>query len=264
LLVLAAICSLPEATATAASRRLTYREAVGIAAERNPDVRSAAATVDAAVAKAKSAWGALLPQIQVQGGIMYWNDTLKSNFFDSSGVTPPPPPETAFEQWLMTSLLSTFTQSIVIREQLTGQLALQASQPLTSFFPLYQVFQMQRRAEDAARFDAHTTRDQVVKQAKVNYLELLRVMNLEQIARTAVEQVDAHRKVADSFYRAGVVGREQVLKAEVQLAQSREQVIRATAGVALLRSVLATSLGLDPAQEIEPVDESRIRRPGCS
>jgi outer membrane protein TolC len=86
------------------------------------------------------------------------------------------------------------------------------------------------------------------------YYRLLQAMRMAEVAQKSVENIDAQVKRAQSFYRAGTVGRNDVLRAQLGLAAAQQRLIQASGGVVLARGRLATLMGLPPDAAIEPAD----------
>jgi outer membrane protein TolC len=152
----------------------------------------------------------------------------------------------------------------------TGSVALQALQPLTPLYPLYEVYRIQGFAEDAARLTLAAAREQVRFRVAEAYFRLMAATRMAEVAQAAVETVEAHLKTARAFHEAGVVGRDDVLRAETALAKTRDGLSQAKAAVALCRAALNVLVGLpvnEPtvpsAQPADPPPEVRLSEEDC-
>jgi outer membrane protein TolC len=107
---------------------------------------------------------------------------------------------------------------------------------------------------DLAGLQRKATRRDVAFQVTEAYYRVLQAMRLVDVAQKSVENIDAQVKRAQSFYRAGTVGRNDVLRAELGLAAAQQRLIQANGVVVLARGRLATLMGLAPDAAIEPAD----------
>ncbi|MCK4468723.1 MAG: TolC family protein, partial [Desulfobacterales bacterium] len=78
---------------------------------------------------------------------------------------------------------------------------------------------------DLARFNEKITRQAVVFEANKVYFNLLKAQKLAAIAREAVTQISAHKDVAKNFYEVGMTPLNDLLKAQVELANARQDLI---------------------------------------
>jgi len=251
--------------ATRAPRPLSLEEALRIALERNPDVRLASVALEGAEAGVKAARGAFGPRLKVEGNVMRWDEPLEFSLGGGdagAGFMPPaecipagpdPPPSWCQVYRDLGTLLGGMTSGTTIRDQVTASLTVTAAQPITPLYAIYHAHRLRQHGRDAAVAQSAASRADVTSQVKQTYLRLLQISRMEEIARSAVEQITAHRDRAAAFQRAGLIGRNDVLKAGVALAQAREGQIKAQAGVALLRTRLNTLLGLPPHTPTQPI-----------
>ena len=94
----------------------------------------------------------------------------------------------------------------------------------------------------------------VLYQTAKAYFNLLRAQKARTIAAEALKQALSHLQTARSFFRNGVVDKNDVLRAEVQVAEVRQQLITAENAVELARSVLNNVLGINVNHQTEVVD----------
>ena len=245
-------------------------------ARRNhPDVGVAHAGVDGARAARKGIRGAFLPLLTLEGGIMRWDSELSVDFsstmgglFDLGGLSPSaiPAANTDFDRQLDQRLFGWFSalgsamgggEPVVVREAWTGNLSLTLTQPLT---PLYDIYHGHRAAElgvVAASRDLETTETDVALGVAEAYVAALKVQRLAEVARSAVEQLEANAARVRTLREGGVAERNDELKVEVALANARQGVIQAQAGLELSRAALAVQMGRSPNEEVVPVDLRR-------
>ncbi len=88
----------------------------------------------------------------------------------------------------------------------------------------------------------------VANEVAVSYYNVLRTHALRRTAREAVRRSEDQRDVARKLARGGVVEREQVLRAEVQLAESQRLLDTAEEGVGIAVAALNLAIGLKPGE----------------
>ncbi|GAB4361336.1 MAG: TolC family protein [Deltaproteobacteria bacterium] len=123
---------------------------------------------------------------------------------------------------------------------------------------------------EAARLREERTRELRAFEAVSAYLAARRAERLRTVAGESLETARAHRKVAGDLYELGVVAKNDVLAAEVQVANDEAARVTADNRVELSRSRLALAMGYPgdaavspapgpipvPAGEVPPLGES--------
>ena len=99
------------------------------------------------------------------------------------------------------------------------------TQPVFTGFSLINKYKIAGFSLDLARLNEKTTRQAVVFEANKVYFNLLKAQKLVTIAREAVTQISAHKDVAKNFYEVGMTPLNDLLKAQVELANARQDLI---------------------------------------
>lgn len=135
--------------------------------------------------------------------------------------------------------------------------SVEARQPLFAGGGIQANYETSRLAVEIARLEeAGTVRD-IVREVTVSYFNILKAERILLVARQSVEQLTAHREAAQHFYDVGLIPRNDLLYAEVELASSRQLLVRAENGVEMGKAKLNTVL----RREINaPVDIQDILR----
>jgi outer membrane protein len=111
--------------------------------------------------------------------------------------------------------------------------------------------------------ETESTRNRAALEFVVAYLDLLESDKLLQVSKEEVQLYEAHKKDAESLYNAGVVTRNEVLQADVTLADSRQRAV-STENLRSVRASRINSLLLLPlndnvqAEEVEASPASGI------
>ena len=108
---------------------------------------------------------------------------------------------------------------------------------------------------DTAKVQREAVIQNLVLNVKGTYFGILKAEKLEKVAREAVEQLKAHLRVAQAFYDEGMIAKHEVLQTEVEMAEARQNLIRAANRAEIVRSLFNKLLrrGLDKKVTIEDI-----------
>ena len=226
------------AARTAAAEPMTLAKCIDVALHGNPDITSANLEVEATTAQSKSARGGFGPRLHLDAGIQRWDKALPFNLGSLNSLLPPS---------------ATFPN---IRDQWTWSVGATLAQPLTSLWTIKEGYVLRQMGVDVAEIQRKSARRDVAFQVTEAYYRVLQAMRLADVAQRSVENIDAQVKRAQSFYRAGTVGRNDLLRAELGLAAAKQRLIQANGGVVLARGQLARLMGLPPDSPIDPADKT--------
>jgi len=115
-------------------------------------------------------------------------------------------------------------------------------------------YQISKLGAEVSRADKMTTIQNIVKDVKVAYFNILRSERILDVAEQSVEQLNAHRDIAQSFYDVGIIPKNDLLYAEVELAGGTRDLLRAENGVQIAKAKFNTILRLDINAAIEVED----------
>jgi outer membrane protein TolC len=226
------------AAETAAAEPMTLAKCIDVALHGNPDITSANLEVEATTAQSKSARGGFGPRLHLDAGIQRWDKALPFNLGSLNSLLPPS---------------ATFPN---IRDQWTWSVGATLAQPLTSLWTIKEGYVLRQMGVDVAEIQRKSARRDVAFQVTEAYYRVLQAMRMADVAQKSVENIDAQVKRAQSFYRAGTVGRNDLLRAELGLAAAKQRLIQANGGVVLARGQLARLMGLPPDSPIDPADKT--------
>jgi outer membrane protein len=208
-------------------RTLTLEEGLKIIAASGRDVKIAQSNEEAArsgVSLARSAW---LPQVNAYANQTWLRDQPHARF----GAVTVPTAQEQFESYGVT-----------------------ASQLLYDFGKT-------SSSVDAAKFNAQAREIETLRARNLSslefiltYYDLLEADKLLQVAAEEVKQYEAHKRDAEARFSAGVVTRNEVLQADVSLADSRQRFLVAENNRSL-RASRVNSLLLRPLNENVQAEE---------
>ena len=113
-------------------------------------------------------------------------------------------------------------------------------------------------AVDIAQLQTDRAFQTVANEVAVAYYQVLRTRALRHIAQEAVRRADDDLEVARKLARGGVIEREKVLRAEVQVAQTRRAVDQTEAAVGVAVAALNLAIGINVTWPTEVIETSDI------
>ncbi|NLA40787.1 MAG: TolC family protein [Smithella sp.] len=131
---------------------------------------------------------------------------------------------------------------------------IEARQPLFTGGGILANYQAFKIAEDSAQVEETARSLDVVQDVKIAYFNILRTQRLTKTAIQQVEMLAAHCDVAENFYRVGLIPKNDMLQAEVELANGRQTLVKAKNAVESTKARLNTLLKRDVLDAVEVVD----------
>jgi outer membrane protein TolC len=101
---------------------------------------------------------------------------------------------------------------------------------------------------------AAAAKQDLVLQVRVGYFTILRAEKFLEVAQQQVGQFEAQLELTEAFFRAGIVVKNDVLEAEVNLANARQSLIKAANNVATAKASFNMLLGREITSPFEVVD----------
>jgi len=217
---------------------MTLEESIKIALERNLRIHSAKEQVLASEFRTKAAFTDFLPK---------W--TAQYNYTHYSKPTT-----------IDTVLLSR-------RDPITGDLVSVPgtdrdvfnlgnviSQPIYSGGALTANYRLEKIGIDIAKGNVDIAKLDIVLQARVNYFNILTAEKAIDVARQAVKQFESQLEVSRAFFEVGIVAKNDVLQAEVRLANAVQALVTAESALALTKASFNTLLRRDINTPVKVVD----------
>jgi len=143
---------------------------------------------------------------------------------------------------------------IFLGPQDTFTFTLSVEQPLFTGGALITSYQLAKLGIDVARIQQIQAVMDLIRRVKEAYYAILKAEKILGVANQAVEQVTEHVKVAQAFYQVGLIPKNDLLEAEVELAQTKQDLIRAENGVSIANSKFNTELRRDIHEPVAIVD----------
>jgi outer membrane protein len=132
--------------------------------------------------------------------------------------------------------------------------AIEAKQPLFAGGGILANYQANSIGEEAALLEETAKTQDVVQDVKIAYFNILRAQRIQDAARQSVEMLKAHRDVAENYFNVGMIPKNDLLYAEVELANGKQVQMRAQNAVDLAKSRFNTILKRDILAPVEVID----------
>jgi outer membrane protein len=220
-----------------AGHALTLEEGLKIVAESGRDVAIARSDEDAARASVSLARSPWLPTVDLYGRETWLANQPAAKLPFTLPTTPgsPPPPD---------SIPNSQTQFLTY--------GIKATQILYDFGKTSSSVGAAEHGLKSREIEVDRVRNQAALDFIVAYLDLLESDKLLQVSKEEVQQYEAHEKDTQSRFAAGVITKNEVLQAEVTLADSRQRAVSAE-NIRSLRESRINSLLLRPLnEEVKP------------
>jgi len=221
---------------------LTLEESIKIALERSLFVKSAEQEIKAKEFEERSSKADFYPKLSTS----YTYTRLDEDTIDDARYTGYPyNPITGTH----------FSREVSPLETNNYEFNVTATQPLFTGWRLTTLRELASLGVDTAKIKKEAVIEDLVLNVKEVYFGILKAEKLEKVAIQAEEQLEAHLRVAQAFYDVGIIAKNELLQTGVQMAQARQDLIRATNLVEITRSVFNKLLrrGLDKKVKIEDI-----------
>ncbi|MGH9320933.1 MAG: TolC family protein [Vicinamibacteria bacterium] len=230
LTVLLSLVAVQEPAATTA-RRLTLREAMGLAFDRNLELARARAELPAAEANRRLLRSAVLPRLSVDGNLVR----------NSAEVSFGPPDDVR-----------------TILPLLSWDIRVNVSQPIFAGLRDLKAYRQSKIGIDVAREGIRGTSDQVLVDTSRQFLLALEAEALIDVEMRNLELAQNRLRQATDLFEAGETTRVDVLRAEVDIKAAERRVVEAERSRAVAVSELRIALALDEEFLLaEPSGEDR-------
>ncbi len=131
---------------------------------------------------------------------------------------------------------------------------LNVAQPVFTGGGLLANYRINKLGVAIARDDELAAEQDVVLEVKVSYFRILQTQRILEVAKQSLEQLQAHRDTAQSFYDVGLVPKSDLLYAEVQLANGEQFLVQSANRVEQAKAGFNTLLRRDINTPVEVED----------
>jgi outer membrane protein len=196
---------------------LTLKQSIGIALQKSPTLQSAQGAIKEAQYRRLGTVSDFLPQVNMQYS---YTRLDKAPYFSAPPLIPATQIGTRDNyNWTTSVTQPVFTGGALINSYLLAKLGV-----------------------DMAKVQFEQTKLDLVLQVREAYYSVLKAEKGVEVAQQAVQQLESHYTVAQAFFEVGIIAKNDVLQTEVQLAQRRQNLIKAENGLEVAWGVFNTLL----------------------
>jgi outer membrane protein len=152
-------------------------------------------------------------------------------------------------------------QSITIVNPDQPVFGVQATLPIDISGLLRAATQQAQFQEVATRLDINRTRNQIVLDVKSAFYDVLRAQALVAVATENLQNSEDRLSDAEKRFRAGVVARFDVIRAQTDVANAQQQLIQARSNVSLAIAILNNTIGIDVDTPTRVTDTGAVATP---
>ena len=228
------VLALPLAAAAVAAERLplSLDQAVAAGLAASPALHASRMKAEASAARAREVAAGRLPVFRLGAGYTLLSEVPPFQVTLPISPVPIVVSQNYFNNW---------------------NLRLSVQQPLFTGFRLEAGAESARLLEGSAAADLERDRAELVFAIKSAYWGLAKALEVEAVVGENVRQVAEHLKDVRAFFEQGLLVRNEVLRAELQLSNAELMAIDARDAVEVARTALANLIGLPLDAEIEPM-----------
>jgi outer membrane protein len=222
LVVLVLIVQSQTAFADNNSKPLSLADCINIALENSLVIRSADEGVIYAKAKKKEAGTGFLPMFSASYGYTRLSD---DPYFDFPGNPP----------YISPSTITTGTKDNYI-------LAFDVKQPIFAGGAIYYNYLANKIGEDVAGQEKRQNVLTVIEEVKTAYYSILKAAKVKDAAAKSVEMLQGHRDTAKAYYDVHLVPLNDLLRAEVEVANAQRNLLAAENAIEIANANFNTIL----------------------
>jgi outer membrane protein len=232
-------------------RPLSLRDSIAIALERNLTIRLATHDVQSAERGRDQAFAEFLPRLSTLLEYTHKSEAPSLDLAPTSLFVPGLPPA-------ISSALS--AAKISLGEQDASSLKVTLRQPLFTGLGVTNNYRRSNRLLEGSRSRLRATQQALAFEVVRAYIAVLRSQKAAELSAQQVKALGAQAAQAQAFYDGGVISKNDLLKAEVELANARQVLIRTQNQVELAKAHfnyvlgqdLHTPVQLEELQEVQP------------
>jgi outer membrane protein TolC len=215
--LIVAIAGTAPAVGQTAAQPLSLQDAVDLALQANLGIKRSQEEINAAQALRDASRTTFLPSLGSSYNYIHRNEERTS-------------PSLLSGRPIVSSPQDQYTFSTFLR------------QPLFTGFRLLNEYRLSELGLDRAEFAADVARQDVILDAKNAYFSVLKNLKLRDVAQQTVKSIAAQRDVSENFYKVGLSPLNDLLQAQVQLANAKQQLTVALNNLEIARTQFNTVL----------------------
>jgi len=130
----------------------------------------------------------------------------------------------------------------------------EATQPIFAGGAIWNNYIFNKQGLALSQKEEERTVQDTIQEVKVTYFNVLRAEKILEAAKQSVELLRSHRNTAQQFFDVGLIPKNDLLYAEVELANSEHDLVRAENSLELAKASFNTALRHDISMEVQLED----------
>jgi len=265
LVLLTLLLSAMFVSADSSRKPLTLGDCITLASRRNPAIRAARYSQRAAKYKRKAAASSFLPVFKAEYAHTWLDERPTFEIPEQPGMTIPGgtqditidmsaigmPPVTVPVTFPDMNTPRIPAQQLPAGEDEIDSLTISVTQPLFAGGAIWQGYRLAKLQERVARLQAVNAYQQITHRTRTTFYGVLKARQFVRVAKKAVEMGESLKKRAQDFFEVGMIAKNQLLEAEVNLAQMRQNFTTARTSYDLARTGLGLLIGWEDKKLME-------------
>jgi outer membrane protein len=219
---------------------LTLEESIATAMSNNLGIKSAEEKVKTAEQKVNEARASMMPSISGSGSYTYAGK-LPEMQFDLSSLLKGITSGTGTPQ---AAPSASPAGSIPLGQKNTYNVGISAQQPLFTWGKILNAYSLSKISYEAEKQGLESVKQQVIFDTTKAFYGVLLTDQLVRVTQMAVDQVQAHTKTAQDLVDAGMATDFDLLRAKVQLANIKSQLIKMQNLLKLSKDAFKNTVGM--------------------
>jgi outer membrane protein TolC len=215
----------------------SLEESIQLAFKESPTLKVARESILMAELKKKQTQTGFLPKLSTQYSYTYIDQvqtiTLPAQDF---------------------GLFQTVESTLTVGSQNNYAFNITLDQPIFTGLALTRTYELAGLGLDVSKIKFEQEKISLAYKVKEAYWNILKSRKIREVVQQAVLQISDHVRVAKEFYEVGLIPLNDLLKSEVQLADAKQNLIRAENGILLARANFNTFLRISLERETEVQD----------
>ncbi len=202
------------------AERLTLQQSIDVALRQSVIVQSAQEGVKGADAQKREAFTGFLPKFSTYYSYQRLNTdpTLTETFPTVGPVT------------LVTGTKDNYSWVVEVK------------QPVFAGGGILANYEASLLGHEIAALDKTAVVQDTVQEVRISYFNILKAERSLDVAKQSVEQLESHRSMSQDFFDVGVIPKNDLLRAEVELANGRQNLVRAENSLEIAKAKFNTVL----------------------
>ena len=234
-----------------AGTTLTLAESIEIARNNNLSIQSLEEKVKAVEAQARAARASMLPNVSIDGNYTYFKDLPKSVLEFSGDGFPLPARETEEMLPLAGDGVESSTTELEIGAHHNFQATLNLRQPIFTWGRYANAYRGAKLNLEATRKELEAAYNHLSLDVSEAFYGALLAVEFVKVAQQTVDLVEKQLQIAKNLFKSGAATHFDVLRAQVRLANTKSELIRAQNQVRLAKDAYKNVLNIDLGEEID-------------